>query len=137
MGCMPAPGDHTKVEIDEVREPARAYHIPDMPTSAKKSENNLMCNKNQEWHQHIKCLVQYMLVCLNTHSIYIRSNFRDPLVTKPKESYTGEALFLVCILQLSTRSPLDIQAGMRQSCQTVYSPCNREAHHFGKCQRKT
>ena len=34
---MPALGDHLKVEIDEVRQPARAY-VLDIATSAKQSQ---------------------------------------------------------------------------------------------------
>ena len=37
MVCMPALGDHIKVEIDEIEKPARPYML-DIPTSNTKSK---------------------------------------------------------------------------------------------------
>ena len=49
--CLPALGDHTKIEIAEFEKPARAYMLA-IPTSATKSQK----------YKNVKCTTKSMMI---------------------------------------------------------------------------
>ena len=74
--CKPALGGRIKVEIDEFAKPARAYMLA-ITTSANTSQKAKSATQTNNDIQNMICLdmARYILICLDTHFVYICLKF--------------------------------------------------------------